>query len=191
MTAMLLREARARVQWELARVWAALGALELVALAMLALWVGLHTQVTMALAAQARTVDQQVEALRAQQLARTRFPARSATADQDLPGFLPALTQREPQLLSLHQLVTRNNLALSRITYQAEPIPGLAVNKLTLHMELQGSYAAQRRFLHAVLESLPNLAVDRLALEKTAGTSDGVTARLDASLFFRAGAVNK
>lgn len=181
----MMRPLLERARWEIARAWAALGPRELVAIAAVALWWGLHAQVTEPLTRQVQTVAARVQDLRSRHAAQQHAVARVSQGRAELRDFLPSASSRDAQLLKLHQLASRQGLVVERIAFQSERLSAVAVTRLTLHLDVQGTYAAQRRALHAFLEELPNLAVDRVTLERSAEMGDAMSARWDASLYYR------
>lgn len=182
-----LGELGTRLQWELARGWAALGVPELVALALLLLWAGLQVAVLAPLHAQSLRQAAQLETLQqaAQQTTRKgsqRQPVPNLR--RDFLAFLLADGERERQLVKLHDLANHHHLQFSRAEYHSEPVADVPVTRMNVRLELQGAYADQRRFLHEAMDQLPNLAVSRLSLEK-AGSGDSLGTVLEASLFYR------
>lgn len=190
MSVLSLSAAGKRMRWEMARIGSAMGPAELVAVSLLVLWIGLHVEVLAPLGAQADAQTAQLEGLqqdRGQQLRVSgRGRLRGTDTRQDFLAFLPAESRCETQLLALHQLADHGALQMGRVDYHAEPVTGLPVTRLSLRVELRGTYAAQRQFLHGVLAELPNLAVQRLSLKKAEGAGDSVFLQIEASLYFRA-----
>lgn len=179
---------KCRVRWGLSRVWASLGALELLAIALLALWLGLHLQVSKPLQTEVTLLDSRAQAL----LATMRDNAQPVSVNKNSPdtgrdfiGFFPLNTQREPQLARLHQLLDEHGLQLVRVDYGTEPVAALPLQRVTLKLSIQGGYVMQRKFLHKLLVMLPNLALERITLEKTSDSMDGMSTLLNASLYYR------
>lgn len=175
----------ARLRWELQRGWAALGVAELLAVALLLLWGGLHWQVSRPLAALAAAQDERLQTLQAAQHALR--PGAGGQAPASPMEVLPPESARDAQLILLHKLAERQQLLLKRVAYRAEPVPALPLQRLSVSLVLQGSYVAQRQFLHALLEAAPNLAVEQLALEKGDAPGDGMSMQLQAALYYRQG----
>lgn len=176
------------LRWQLARAWAALGTMELFALASMALWLGLYLQVTQPLQAEAALLKAKIQDLRARHQADVQpGNARKVSADisKSFSDFLPSDEQREQQLGQLHQLADQHSLQLSRVDYRTEPVPVIGLQRLSLRLSLQGGYGMQRQFMHEVLATLPNLAIERITLEKTAGLPDSMNTLLDVSLYYR------
>jgi hypothetical protein len=179
------------LRWQCARAWAALGALELFALALIALWLGVYVQVNQPLQAETVVLEAKIQDLQGQQKTMLQ-PGRVRKADVDISqrfmNFLPTNGQREKQLSKLHQLADQHNLQLARVDYHIETLNVLPVQKLSLRLSVQGSYAMQRQFLHELLAALPNLALERITLEKSPGLADTMNTLLDVSLYYRAAA---
>lgn len=181
-------EIRNRLRWQLAKAWAALGMLELFALALMALWFGLSWQVNLPLREETVLLSAKVQAQRlAHDAAAQSISAQKTGTDLSagLMDFLPDDGQRERQLAKLHQLSDRYSLQLTRVDYRIETVDALSVQRASLRLNIQGGYAMQRKFIRALLEALPNLALERITLEKTAGIPDSMNTLLDASLYYR------
>ncbi|MDI1300978.1 MAG: hypothetical protein PSX71_03645 [bacterium] len=188
LTGLRFPEVRQWLHWQFARMWASLGVLELFALALMALWLGVSVQVNQPLQAETVLLKAKVQALQARQAAAVMpGSARKTGADisQGFTDFLPADTRREKQLARLHQLADQHGLQLARVDYRIETVNALAVQRLSLRLSIQGGYALQRQFMHELLVALPNLALERISLEKTAGLPDSMNTLLDASLYYR------
>lgn len=183
-----LAEFRSRLRWQFSKAWAALGTLELLTLALMALWLGLNWQVNLPLRAEVALLSAKVQALRLTHVAATQ-PASAKKTGVDLRAgfmaFLPADGQREGQLAKLHQLSDRYSLHLARVDYRIETVNALSVQRVSLRLSIQGGYTMQRKFIRALLEALPNLALERITMEKTAGIPDSMSTLLDASLYYR------
>lgn len=191
LTHLRLPEIQRWLRWQFARAWAALGTLELFALALMALWLGVSVQVNQPLQAETVVLDAKIQDLQGQQKNMLQ-PGRARKADVDIStsfmNFLPTDGQREKQLGKLHQLADQHNLQLARVDYHLETLTVLSVQKLSLRLSVQGSYAMQRQFLHELLAALPNLALERITLEKSPGLADTMNTLLDVSLYYRAAA---
>lgn len=183
MSDLTIRHGLRYMRWQATRLWAAMGPLELVALALLALWWGLQAQVVTPLEDGLAREREALVALQLQAARPAALPtAQGGTARHAFLAFLPEPGRREAQLLQLHALAQAQGLQWLGASYGTEPLPGLSASRLRVSLRMQGAYAAQRRFLHDMLRHLPNLAVDRLALEDDSGM---VTAEVEASLLYR------
>jgi hypothetical protein len=173
-----------RLVWEMQRTWEGLDTSALVALALLAFWLGVVFTVNTPLRQQIGALTQEVAALERQAAARTTRGLR-VTTGQGLMSFFPPANTREKQLQQLHTLAAKHGLQLTRADYRSEPVKELALQGFAVRFSLQGSYVQQRQFLHALLAELPNLAVLRLGLEKTPGAPEAMSATVEARLYYR------
>lgn len=183
-----LPEIKSRLRWQLASAWAALGAPELFFLALLAFWLGLSVRVNQPLHAEVIFLDEKIQALRASHHEETRLGQagkQHVDITQNFLAFLPDDRQRERQLAKLHQLADKRGLQLARVDYRIETVAGLPLQRLSLRLSVQGGYAMQRQFMRALLEALPNFALERITLEKTTELPGGMDMLLDASLYYR------
>lgn len=176
-----------RLRWQIALLWGALGTAELLLLALLGLWAGLWLVVNVPLQAESRQLEQKVALLQESRSRPVLDPAHAVRTDitREFTNFLPPETDREGQLTRLHKLADQRSLLLSRADYRIEPVKSLTLKRLSIRVSLQGSYAMQRQFLHDALGAFPNLAVERISLEKTAGLSDSMNTLLEASFYYR------
>lgn len=183
-TAVRLSAVKGRLAWELRRIWEKLDAGALVALALLVFWVGVVFTVNVPLQQQAEALAQDVAVLERQEAAQPTRVLRVATS-QALVSFFPPASAREKQLQQLHTLAAKHGLQLVRADYRSEPVKELALQGFAVRFSLQGSYAQQRQFLHALLAELPNLAVLRLSLEKAPGAPEAMSATVETRLYYR------
>lgn len=185
----MLKSLLTRLRWQFSLIWGALGTPELVLLALLGLWAGLWLVVNAPLQAESGQLDRRIALLveegrsRQDQVGLTHMARADIT--HDFVNFLPSEEEREGQLGRLHKLADQRSLLLSRADYRIEPVKALALKRLSVRISLQGTYAMQRQFLHDALVAFPNLAVERISLEKTAGLSDSMSTLLDASFYYR------
>ncbi|HET8730824.1 MAG TPA: hypothetical protein VFM34_06910, partial [Moraxellaceae bacterium] len=177
-----------RLAWELRRSWEAAGFLEMLAVALLALWLGLETWVNAPLRALVAAEAQREAGLSAQaaQLARpaTAPQPLAAPADAVRKGFPPA-SQREAQIRRLHALAADAGVTLERIDYQLAPLKALPLQKLTLRLSGVAPYEAHRRFLHDLLRTFGNAGIERVGIEKEKDSVQNLRLSLDVALYFR------
>lgn len=177
-----------RLVWELRRAWEAAGFLELLAVALLALWLGLEGGVNAPLRDLVAAKADRHAAL-ADQVAQRATPAASqpsvqAPTDAVRKGFPPA-AQREAQIKRLHALATAAGVTLERIDYQLAPLKALPLQKLTLRLSGVAPYEAHRRFMHDVLRTFGNAGIERVGIEKEKDSVQSLRLSLDVALYFR------
>lgn len=177
-----------RLRWRVTLLWGRMGLAELIAVALLLLWLGLQWQVVIPLA---ETRNQQAGELSlldkqaAEAVAlKQKISPESAGTQQDFVRRLPAVAQREQQLVALHELAKKQGVRLGRLDYRQEPAGHLPVLQQSVRLKIQGTYAAHRQFLHAVLAQFPNLAVDRIVLEGGGEASGGMGMSMDVTLYY-------
>jgi Tfp pilus assembly protein PilO len=175
---------KSRLGWELRRGWDALDAMMLVAIALIAFWLGAVFTINAPLQRQADALAQKAGAMR-NRTAEGQVKVLRVAIGKGLVAFFPSATGREKQLQRLHALAAKEGLQLVRADYRSEPVKDLALQGFAVRLSLQGNYTQQRQFLHAVLAELPNLAVTRISLEKAAGASEAMSAVLEARLYYR------
>lgn len=174
--------AGAWLRWQLARLWSRVTLPELLAASAGAFWLGLAFHVNAPLRAE---LDRQARQLRehAVQPPRGALPAQGG-AGTAIESFFPGPEHREEQLVRLHALLDKHGLSHARITYQTEPVRHLPLQRVTLHLDINGGYRMQREFMREMLATLPNLALEEITLEKADGQGEGMTSLMGVSLYY-------
>jgi hypothetical protein len=180
----------ALLAWHGRRLAARAGRLLMASAALLALAGLIHGGITLpgarALAAQQAEQRQQREreALRyavaaaggAEQAAVAHALARLPAPDNQAVGAV---------VIALQGAASEHGLLLDKGSYQLLTDPGSPVRRYTLSLPLKGSYPALRAFVRQLRRTLPNVALDSVAIARV-GAGDGVLeARLELSAFFR------
>lgn len=104
---------------------------------------------------------------------------------KEFVASLPVSESYPVQLRALAQLADKTAVVVTRVDYRYEDIPALSVRKLTLHLELRGGEAQQRRLLQTALNTFPNLSVVRLSYTKGTDPGSNVEEKLDINLYYR------
>ena len=177
-----------RIRWTARLAWARADERAFASAAAVALWVGLAFMVN-------KPLRHEIDALRSNAAALAVAPAEPAMRRAAEPGsparidaflaFLPPVDVREQQLQTLHGLAAESGVALSRIEYAHSGLQHLPVRRLSMQMSVVAGYAPCRKFLHSLLAGMPNLAIDRIAMEKSPEEPDRLIVRLEASLYYR------
>lgn len=176
-----------RLQWEAARCWQRLGYLELLVIAIGAVWLALEWQVLRPLRQELQQQQLSAHALLVPQASGLRPVQKSlqplAATQQEFLAFLPALSQREQQLNTLHELA--RPLSLGRLDFSTTTVSGLPVQRLTVRFAVQGHYAELRRFIQKLLTELPNLSVASISLNNSDQSMASLILNLEVNLYFR------
>lgn len=183
-----LSSVRQRLAWEILRCWDSLDSTALIALALLALWLGLHFTVNRPLRQESWQLAQYLAGAewKMVDLAASERRGGIVSASHDMRTFFPEGDGREDQLRQLHQLAQQHGLLIMRADFRTETVAGLDMERFSVSLSLQGSYARQRQFLHTLLANFPNLSVTRISMEVIEGGPDSMNAKLDANLYYRA-----
>jgi hypothetical protein len=176
-----------RLRWELLRLWEALDTVALLAISLLALWAGLVLTVNAPLREDVRQQAVRIDALQEQAAGRQTLAGALMTrpGSREFVAFFPHTGAREKHLLKLHALAERQGLRITRADYRSEPVPELPLRRFSARLQLQGSYAQQRLFLHALLAAFPHMALESLSLEKDSSRPDAVNAQIEARFYYR------
>lgn len=176
-----------RLQWEAARCWQRLGYLELLVIAIGAVWLALEWQVLHPLRQELQQQQLSAHALLVPQASGLRPAQKSiqplAATQQEFLAFLPELSQREQQLSTLHELA--RPLSLARLDFSTTAVSGLPVQRLTVRFAVQGRYSELRRFIQKLLTELPNLSVASISLNNSDQSMASLILNLEVNLYFR------
>lgn len=172
-----------RLRWAVRRAWARLDYPGLTALAAVALWIGIELSVNAPLAAR----QEALAATRREREAQSPVApgARAPAAPRQWLAFFPADDVRERDLQRLQGLLARQGLRLLRADYRSAPLPALPLQRFSATLQLQGSYAAQRRALHDVLAAFPHATVSRISLERDPDLQGLMRITLELDFHFR------
>lgn len=173
-----------RLRWEARRAWAWLDYPALTALAAVALWSGIELTVNAPLAARQEALAAARHAREAQQP--VAKGSHAPVAPRQWLAFFPADDVRERDLQRLQGLLARHGLRLLRADYRSTPVPALPLQRFSATLQLQGSYAAQRRVLHDVLAAFPHATVSRISLERDPDLPGLMRITLELDFHFRA-----
>jgi hypothetical protein len=175
------------LRWQLVRLWASMGALELVAVALLGFSIGMYCYVVQPLEAEILVLDNEVAQVnKIAEAQRAGLQSALPTdAKQRFVAFFPVLSAREQQITTIHRLVQQHGLQLGKVDYRPQKLGHLPLSKVSMQFQTQGAYEQQRLFVHELLKTLPNLAVDRMSLEKAGAAADEFVVAFELSLIFR------
>ena len=174
--------------WTLRRGLLRLGASGVVGLGLNALALGVFLAGVQPLQQRVATMDAE-QALLASQL-RTRGPRQSGFAGvreqlADFYAFFPS-TQRIPELLDkIQQAARQQRLTLAEGDYKLSRDQGFPVQRYQATLPVVGEYAQVRSFVNAVLDSVPNAAVDEIILKRDDIGDRQLEARVRFTLFVR------
>lgn len=178
-----------RLQWEIRRVWQRVGWVDFAAAAAVGFCAGLILLVNNPLERQVRRLSAQsaLSSAGAGAANHSSSPAQGGAEGrpQAFMAFLPPVQEREEQLQRIHALAQESRVELSRIEYGHSTLKHLPGDRLTLQLTIVADYDAYRKFLHGLLMTLPNLAIDRVSTESAAGQAARVNVRLESSLYYR------
>ncbi|WP_175954811.1 hypothetical protein [Burkholderia sp. BCC0405] len=104
---------------------------------------------------------------------------------KEFAATLPEFDAYPDQLRDLHALADKHGIVITRADYRYELLAELPIEKLAIHMDINGPDEAHRRFLQAMLNALSNLSIARLAYAKSTDGSTKVEQKLDIHLYYR------
>lgn len=171
-----------RIQWIATRFIERLGAAGSIALMIAIFCIGftsfvlIPTQATLsALSSQKDTPNQTV--------ANKPLPSK---ADQ-LQAFtqqFPPLAKRTMNVQKMMALAQSMKLTLDEISYKTEQRPDDALTHYHIDFSVVASYPIMRRFLSAVLTTLPNASLDAINISRESTTDEIVSSRVRLTLHF-------
>lgn len=174
-----------KLRWYSAVLWSRVTILEMVAVAAMALSIGLHFYVV-------RPLDRLVEREQMNVLTMTASERMSPEPEQGTDSvrafvdFLPALERREKQLMELHEVAVRHRVRLERIQFEMEGVDDLPVLRQKIRVQAQGAFPSQKPFLKSLLAVFPNLVIKSISLDERSDESGGaMDVALEAALYYR------
>lgn len=178
-----------RAVWQVRYVWSRTGPLELLAIAILLLWVSMKLVVINPLELYRDQLLSEAAILSHQAIKQGRAaPAASVPSTPSTKArflaFLPPASQQYKAVNALHDLVNAHNLVLTHVDYKQSIDEKLPVHQLTLRLALEGNEDQLHAFVHDLLGKLPFLAIDRIELGRDGKTPDSAVLAMDVSLFF-------
>lgn len=88
-------------------------------------------------------------------------------------------------LAKISEIAAANGLNIARADYRAVEQPGTQLVRMSLSLPVQGSYAAIHAWLAETLETMPEVALDSLALHRSEPAADRVEGEVRMTLFAR------
>lgn len=140
------------------------------------------------------------QAARRQQLAgeRTRLLQAAASPTEDrrsdrerLTAFyarFPAASELPARLQELHRLADAHGVALARADYRSSREAGSTLQRVSLNLPLSGGFDPVYQWLSEVLATMPEVAVEGLAIKRESTEGGQVDIDLRLVLFLRGGA---
>ncbi|MET3228364.1 UNVERIFIED_ORG: hypothetical protein ABIC54_000538 [Burkholderia sp. 1263] len=166
-----------RVQWQ-----------HTVAIGLLTLWALTISAIDLPLREETRDITSQLGPHLALEPAKPGAAEQRSTPQDPTREFaasLPKFEKYSEQLRALNVLADQAGVVITRIDYRYEHMPALPIRKLTLHMDIRGDEARQRRFLLTTLNAFANLSVARLAYVKSTDGPATFEQKLDVNLYYQ------
>ncbi|MFL9903455.1 hypothetical protein PQR71_35885 [Paraburkholderia fungorum] len=182
------KKLRQIISWYIACVLNRLKWQHTAAIGLLALWAMLIGTIDWPLHVETRRMTLRLAQHMALEPTRPRSAAQQSgprDLTHEFMASLPEFEKYAEQLRELNLLADKSSVVIMRIDYRYEQMPALPIKKLTLHMDIRGDEAQQRRFLQTTLNALPNLSVARLAFAKSADGATKVEQKLDVNLYYQ------
>lgn len=178
-----------RFRWSVVSHWDRMSFVDLMAAALLLLWLGLYWFVLLPLAETGKQQRNELLLLKKQHadsvLMRQRSTPASFDTQKGFVDFLPIIAEREAQLVVLHELANKQGVRLGGLDYHQDIAVHLPVMRQSVRLKMQGLYAGNRQFLHELLARLPNLAVDRIVMESADDVSGELNVSMDVTLYYQ------
>ena len=99
--------------------------------------------------------------------------------------WFPERNQLNKQLRTLHQLASEQNLIIDEADYKLAPVTGSQLWCYQITLPLEADYKSIRRFITAVLQSLPNASISNIELKRTNAKTSTLNAELSFALYYR------
>lgn len=100
-------------------------------------------------------------------------------------GRFPEQAALPHSLAKISEIAAANGLNIARAEYRAVDQPGTQLVRMSLSLPVQGSYAAVHAWLAETLQTMPEVALDSLALRRSDPIADRVEGEVRMTLFAR------
>ncbi len=110
-----------------------------------------------------------------------------ATDAAEFQRFFQRPERETEWLRRIHDLAAQQGIALNQASYASTNEQGLDLVRYQVTLPIQATYPQIRRFVASLLNEIPVLAVDSVALERKQPTDRQVDAQLKLTLFLPAG----
>lgn len=124
----------------------------------------------------------------ARRIAKAREPGRQATAETSAAEIVAALPGREDletTLGAIHQLAADHGIAIPSAEYKSRRDTGADFTRHEILLPVKAGYGPLRRWLAALMEQQPAIAIDELALRRDTAENDRIDAQMKLTLFVR------
>lgn len=110
--------------------------------------------------------------------------APDASVNQYIAAF-PSLTTRASKLNELVEIAKLQELLLNEVTYKTEANVHQPLNRYQVELSILASYPETHRFISAVLEKMPFVAIESLNLNRGNVLDEAVEARIQFTFYFK------
>ncbi|AXL49064.1 membrane protein [Paraburkholderia caffeinilytica] len=114
-----------------------------------------------------------------------RGVAADAVPLDTLPGLFPGFTQSADDIAAILAQARDSNLTLGSAEYQVTTEAGAPFTRYQVLLPVKDQYSAIRRFLAAVLNNVPNAALQAIHVERPAVDGNILDARVRFELIYR------
>jgi len=121
----------------------------------------------------------------AQHLAGAHSPVADAVPLETLPTLFPGFTQSADDISAIFAQARESNLTLGSAEYQVTTEAGAPFTRYQVLLPVKDQYSAIRRFLAAVLNNVPNAALQAIHVERPAVDGNILDARVRFELIYR------
>lgn len=172
-----------RFFWELRQVANALGVTGLAGLVTLALSIFLYS-------ASVVPAKRDIENIRhsLSELGSHTVAAYRQRPDEDLAMFYAFFPKREvlhAQLRTIHRLATEKNISISNVEYKLSKLQGTPLVRYQISFSVNSDYISLRHYIAAVLQTLPNAAVEEIELQREDVETRTLDEKIGLVLFFQ------
>lgn len=141
-----------------------------------------------ALQAQTQQLRQRAQQARVAQARRPAQRPQPAVSPSQFPGMFPALAQNSADLAVIFTQARAARLTLDTAQYQVAIVPGGRFTRYQVLLPVKSPYAAIRRFIAGVLNTLPHAALQEIHAERPTVDGDLLDARIRFELIYRTAA---
>jgi hypothetical protein len=124
-------------------------------------------------------------AAKARNAAAERSPVADTPALETLPELFPSFTQSADDIASILTQARNNKLMLGSAEYQVATESNSSFTRYQVLLPVKDQYSAIRRFLAAVLNNVPNAALQEIHVERPTVDGNILEARIRFELIYR------
>jgi len=172
-----------RITWELQQILNALGLMGLAGLAALVLAAFFYFAAIKPAKLEINNIRHEMS-----MLGNHAAIVRQHAPEEDLAlfyNFFPKRDALSEQLRTIHRLAAEKKLSIPSVQYKLAKIQGTPLVSYQISFSVNSDYISLRRYIAAVLQALPNAAVEAVELQREDAEAEMLDEKIGLVLFFQ------